>query len=233
MSDNTIQINFKGSAGQSLGAFLAPGITIHVEGDVNDYTGKGLSGGKIIIVPPKESTFKPHHNVIVGNVVLYGATEGEIYINGIAAERFAIRNSGATAVVEGVGDHGCEYMTGGTVVVLGKTGINFAAGMSGGTAYIFDENETFGSFCNLDMVDLEYVWTEEDKSILKNLIEKHYKYTNSTRAKSILDDWANSFPLFIKVMPIEYKRVLERMKMDERHDNEAIPATEEVYILDK
>ena len=233
LPENRIQINFKGSAGQSLGAFLAPGITIRVEGDVNDYTGKGLSGGKIIIVPPRESTFKPHHNVIIGNVVLYGATEGEIYINGTAAERFAIRNSGATAVVEGVGDHGCEYMTGGTVVVLGKTGINFAAGMSGGTAYIFDKNEMFGSLCNLDMVDLEYVWTDEDKSILKNLIEKHYKYTNSTRAKSILDDWANSFPLFVKVMPIEYKRVLERMKMDEHRDNETVPATEEVYVLDK
>jgi glutamate synthase domain-containing protein 3 len=206
---------------------------MRVEGDVNDYTGKGLSGGKIIVVPPREATFKPHNNVIIGNVVLYGATEGEIYINGIAAERFAIRNSGATAVVEGVGDHGCEYMTGGTVVVLGNTGVNFAAGMSGGVAYVYDETEMFGSLCNLDMVDLEYVWTEEDKSALKNLIEKHYKYTNSSRAKSILDDWENSYPLFVKVMPIEYKRVLERMKMEEHRDSESVSATEEVYPSDK
>ena len=233
LKEDTIQINFKGSAGQSLGAFLAPGITIRVEGDVNDYTGKGLSGGKIIVVPPRKSTFKPHHNVIIGNVVLYGAIEGEIYINGIAAERFAIRNSGATAVVEGVGNHGCEYMTGGTVVVLGNTGVNFAAGMSGGVAYVYDKTEMFGSLCNLDMVDLEYVWTEEDKSTLKKLIEKHYKYTNSLRARSILNDWENSYPLFVKVMPIEYKKVLERMKMEEHRDSESVSATEEVYDSDK
>ena len=233
LPDNTIQINFTGSAGQSFGAFLARGITMRVEGDINDYTGKGLSGGKIIVVPHKKSHIVPHKNVIVGNVVLYGATDGEIYINGIAAERFAIRNSGATAVVEGVGDHGCEYMTGGTVVVLGRTGVNFAAGMSGGIAYVFDDTEMFGSRCNLDMVDLEYVWTDEDKSTLKKLIQNHYKYTNSERAKNILDDWENSYPLFVKVMPIEYKRVLERMKLEERRDNETVPATEEVYPLDK
>ena len=172
--------NFKGSAGQSLGAFLAPGVTIRVEGDANDYVGKGLSGGKIIVVPPAERRrSSPHENIIVGNVVLYGATGGEVYINGMAGERFAVRNSGADAVVEGVGDHGCEYMTGGMVVVLGSTGNNFAAGMSGGIAYVYDETELFDTRCNLDMVDLESVWTKEDEAQLRALIENHYRYTGS------------------------------------------------------
>lgn len=229
LPDNTIQLNFKGSAGESLGAFLAPGITIRVEGDANDYVGKGMSGGRIIITPPSESTFKPYENIIAGNVILYGATGGEIFLHGIVGERFAVRNSGATAVVEGVGDHGCEYMTGGTVVVIGQTGNNFGAGMSGGIAYVYDEYEWFGMKCNLDMVDLESVWTTEDKELLRALLEKHLKYTRSTRARDILDNWENCLPLFVKVMPMEYKKSLERIRQEEHRDDELVLATEEVY----
>jgi glutamate synthase domain-containing protein 3 len=172
---------------------------------------------------------QPHENIIVGNVVLYGATGGEAYISGLAGERFAVRNSGATAVVEGVGDHGCEYMTGGTVVVLGPTGYNFAAGMSGGVAYVFDEAERFGTRCNLDMVDLESVWTEEDRSRLRTLVEAHARYTGSPRARMILDGWEAHLPLFAKVMPIDYRRALERMRQAEDRDTETVSATEEVY----
>jgi glutamate synthase domain-containing protein 3 len=229
LPDDTITFRFNGSAGQSFGAFLTHGITFRVAGDANDYTGKGLSGGRIIVVPPSGAKFVPHENVIVGNVVLYGATDGEMFIHGVAGERFAVRNSGATAVVEGVGDHGCEYMTGGVVVVLGGTGVNFAAGMSGGIAYVYDENELFGTRCNLDMVNLESVWTEEDKHELRTLIQRHFEYTGSARARMVLETWETAYPLFVKVMPIEYKRVLERMKQNERSDNETIPATEEVY----
>ncbi len=227
---DTISLNFKGSAGQSLGAFIAPGITIKVEGDVNDYVGKGLSGGKIIVVPPKNSTFRPEKNIIAGNVALYGATDGELYLNGIAGERFAVRNSGAKTVVEGVGDHGCEYMTGGVVVILGKTGVNFAAGMSGGVAFIYDENELFGTKCNLNMVDLENVWTDEDRNLLMSMIKNHYKLTKSKLAKTILKNWETAYPNFVKVMPIEYKKVLEKMKENERNrDSETISASEEVF----
>lgn len=229
LRENTISLSFKGSAGQSLGAFLAPGITIKVEGDANDYLGKGLSGGKIIVIPPLDAKFIPEENIIVGNVVLYGATSGEVYIYGIAGERFAVRNSGAKAVVEGVGDHGCEYMTGGVVVVLGQTGNNFAAGMSGGIAYIFDETQLFDTRCNLDMVDLETVWMKEDQNQLREMIEKHFYYTNSKKAKMILENWDALLPLFVKVMPMDYKIALEKMRLAEDIDRETISATEEVY----
>ena len=233
LPEDRIEVRFKGSAGQSLGAFLAPGITLKVSGDANDYLGKGLSGGKIIVAPDAGSTIVPHENMSVGNVVLYGATAGEVYINGIAAERFCVRNSGARAVVEGVGDHGCEYMTGGVVVVLGSTGVNFAAGMSGGVAYVYDENELFDTKCNLDMVDLESVVHAADILALKMLIEKHYDYTRSTRAKFILDNWQTQLPMFVKVMPIDYKRVLERMAQEEAMDTDSVSATEEVYAAGK
>lgn len=209
LPDDTINIKLNGSAGQSLGAWLAKGITITVEGDANDYLGKGLSGGKIILYPPKESTFKPEENIIAGNVILYGATAGEAYIRGIAAERFAVRNSGASAVVEGIGDHGCEYMTGGRVVVLGKTGRNFGAGMSGGIAYVWDPDSSFPRQCNMEMFELESVSAAEDILELKSLIENHANYTGSTVAKAILDDWETMLGQFVKVMPTDYKRVLQ------------------------
>ena len=226
---DTISIRFSGSAGQSFGAFLAPGISLRVEGDTNDYLGKAMSGGRIVIVPPEGYRYAAHDNVIVGNTVLYGATGGELFVQGVAGERFAVRNSGATAVVEGVGDHGCEYMTGGTVVVLGGTGNNFAAGMSGGIAYVFDQSGLFDTRCNLGMVDIEAVWGEEDKDRLRELIERHDEYTGSERARMILDDWEATLPLFVKVMPIEYRRALKRMRMSEDADAETVSATEEVY----
>ncbi|AFN73955.1 Glutamate synthase (ferredoxin) [Melioribacter roseus P3M-2] len=229
LPEDTIKINFKGSAGQSFGAFLSPGITFKLEGDVNDYMGKGMAGGRIVVVPPANAGFAPHDNVICGNVALYGATGGEVFINGKAGERFAIRNSGASAVVEGIGDHGCEYMTGGTVVCIGSTGKNFAAGMSGGIAFIYDETQLFDTKCNLDMVDLESVWDKNDKLFLRTMIEKHYYFTNSPRAKMILERWESSLPLFVKVIPIEYRKVLERMKLSEHADVETVAATEEVY----
>jgi glutamate synthase (NADPH) large chain len=229
LPDDTIQLSFQGSAGQSFGAFLAPGVTLRVEGDANDYLGKSMSGGKIILVPPAGAQFQPHENVIVGNVVLYGATGGHVYINGVAGERFAVRNSGVRAVVEGVGDHGCEYMTGGIVVIIGTTGNNFAAGMSGGIAYVYDENELFDTKCNLDMVDLESVWSDDDRKMLFKMIEDHFRYTNSPRARFLLDHWEAHLPLFVKVIPIEYRRVLERMRLVEDINKEAVAATEEVF----
>ncbi len=209
LPSDTIHVKLKGSAGQSLGAFLAPGITLEVEGDANDFLGKGLSGGRIVLYPPKVSTFKAEENIIVGNVVMYGATAGEAYLRGIAAERFCVRNSGATAVVEGIGDHGCEYMTGGKVVVLGKTGRNFAAGMSGGVAYIFDESADFKKRCNAETIELEVMESGEDIAELKLLIENHYKYTGSAVAERILADWKSALAKFVKVMPTDYKRVLQ------------------------
>jgi glutamate synthase domain-containing protein 2/glutamate synthase domain-containing protein 1/glutamate synthase domain-containing protein 3 len=229
LPDNTIHLLFHGSAGQSFGAFLAPGVTMHVHGDANDYLAKGMSGGRIIVTPPQGAGFLPHKNVIVGNVVLYGATGGEAYFHGVAGERFAVRNSGAKAVVEGVGDHGCEYMTGGVVVVLGPTGNNFAAGMSGGLAYVYDETELFDTRCNLDMVDVESVWQEEDVRRLRNLIESHFRYTGSPRAAQILENWESRLPLFVKVMPIEYRKSLERMRLEEEMNAESVSATEEVF----
>ncbi len=229
LSDDTIRLTFRGSAGQSFGAFLVKGVTMHLIGDSNDYLGKGLSGGRIVVETPPGSLFMPHENIIVGNTLLYGATRGEVFINGMAGERFCVRNSGATAVVEGVGDHGCEYMTGGLVVVLGKTGCNFAAGMSGGIAYVLDEMQLFDTLCNLDMVDLESVWRQEDKDLLYNLIHKHERLTRSTRARRILSAWSDMVSRFVKVIPIDYRKALERMRQTEARDTETTPATEEVF----
>jgi glutamate synthase (NADPH/NADH) large chain len=236
LPDDTIYIKLKGTAGQSFGAFLAHGITLELEGEGNDYVGKGLSGGRIVVYPPANCPIVPEQNIIVGNVVLYGAISGECYFHGVAGERFAVRNSGAIAVVEGVGDHGCEYMTGGTIVVLGYTGRNFAAGMSGGVAYVLDEEGDFERRCNLAMVELEAVPEEEkaleelgggdleshgkvnvkhlgqsDERLLRVLIQKHLHYTGSTRAKQILDHWDHYLPKFVKVMPTEYRRALKEM----------------------
>ena len=229
LTDDTITVRLTGSAGQSCGAFLARGVTFRIEGDANDYMAKGLSGGRIILVPPAGTRFDPAENIIAGNVVLYGATSGEVYIHGLAGERFAIRNSGARAVVEGIGDHGCEYMTGGLVVVLGPTGYNFAAGMSGGIAYVFNDSGLFDTRINLDMVDLESVWKPEDQAELRLMLENHLRHTASARAKRILDDWQASLPLFVKVMPIDYRKSLERMRLQEDRDHETVSATEEVY----
>ncbi len=214
LPDDTINITFKGSAGQSFGAFLARGISFKLEGDANDYMGKGLSGGKIVVVPPKGITYQSEENVIIGNTVLYGATSGEVYINGIAGERFCVRNSGAIAVVEGAGDHCCEYMTGGRTVVLGRTGRNFAAGMSGGIAYVLNVDGNFDYFCNMGMVELTLLEDMQDQKELKDLITRHYQYTESPLAKKILDNWANYVTEFIKVTPIEYKKVLEEERIE-------------------
>jgi glutamate synthase domain-containing protein 3 len=209
LPDDTIRVHLSGSAGQSFGAFLAKGVTLNLEGDANDYTGKGLSGGRLVVYPPKKSTFKAEDNIIIGNVVLYGATSGEAFFSGVAGERFAVRNSGATAVVEGVGDHGCEYMTNGLVVVLGACGRNFAAGMSGGIAYVYDEKGEFTEErCNLAMVDLEPVIEPRDIELLHGLVTRHQQLTGSRRARKILDNWMESLPRFIKVFPHEFKRVL-------------------------
>ena len=207
----TIKFKFEGSAGQSFAAFGAPGLRFEVEGDANDYFGKGLSGSEIIIYPHKKSRLIASENIIIGNVALYGATSGEAYIRGQAGERFCVRNSGATAVVEGVGDHGCEYMTGGTVVVLGGTGRNFAAGMSGGVAFVYDPHQQFEQYCNLEMVDMEQA-DEEDVQLLNELIFKHYRNTNSDVAENILKHWHTEKNAFVKVMPREYKVVLARRK---------------------
>ena len=212
LPDDTIKIKFTGSAGQSFGAFLSRGITLTLEGESNDYLGKGLSGGKIIVYPPKESTFTPENTILIGNTSLYGATQGEVYFYGMAGERFAVRNSGVRAVIEGTGDHSCEYMTGGIVVVLGKTGRNFAAGMSGGEAYVLNEDGKFQSRCNMGMVELEKVMEPEDQTVLRTMVEKHYRYTESRKAKMVLDNWDQSLAKFVKVMPVDYKRVLAQRK---------------------
>jgi glutamate synthase (NADPH/NADH) large chain len=211
LPDDTINIKLNGSAGQSLGAWLASGISIQVEGDANDYVGKGLSGGKIAIYPPQGSHFKPEENILIGNVVLYGATSGEAYFRGIAAERFCVRNSGASAVVEGIGDHGCEYMTGGRAVILGETGRNFGAGMSGGIAYVLDRKGDFASKCNTGTLELEILCMENDIIELKQLVSNHMKATGSTVARQILDNWEDELRQFVKVMPTDYKRVLMQM----------------------
>ena len=215
LPDDTINCTFHGTAGQSFGAFLVKGITFRLEGDSNDYIGKGLSGGKIIVVPPVGTTFKPEENIIIGNTSFYGATRGEAYIRGVAGERFCVRNSGANAVVEGAGDHCCEYMTGGRVVVLGKTGKNFAAGMSGGIAYVLDETGNFDYFCNKGLVDLLPVEDKSDISELQMLINNHLLYTQSTLASKILTNWEEYLPKFVKVIPFEYKKVLEEQKIQE------------------
>ena len=211
LPNDTINLNLKGSAGQSLGAWITKGMTISLEGDANDYVGKGLSGGKIIIYPPKDSKFVPEENILLGNVALYGATGGEAYFRGIAAERFCVRNSGARVVVEGIGDHGCEYMTGGRAVILGKTGRNFGAGMSGGIAYVYDQDKSFEKRCNLSTFELEKLKVKEDLDELKELLEKHFRYTGSSVAKKILDNWKKETHNFVKVMPTDFKRVLQEM----------------------
>ena len=213
LPDGTISVKFKGSAGQSFGAFLARGISFKLEGEANDYLGKGLSGGHIAVLPPVRSNFAAEQNTIVGNTLLYGATSGEVYINGRAGERFAVRNSGAIAVVEGVGDHCCEYMTGGRVVVLGQTGRNFAAGMSGGVAYVWDPHGTFDYFCNMDMVELSLLEDSTARKELHELIRQHYLYTGSTLARTMLDNWPRYVEEFIQVTPIEYKKVLAEEQM--------------------
>ena len=215
LPDGTIHLRFNGSAGQSLGAWLVKGVTIELEGDANDYVGKGLSGGRLIIYPPRTARFLPEENVIVGNVVLYGATGGEAYFRGRAAERFCVRNSGAQAVIEGVGDHGCEYMTGGRVVILGPTGRNFAAGMSGGIAYVWDTAGEFKENCNLEMVVLEDLEDEEEIIELWELIERHQQYTGSTVAEQVLAQWRSILPQFVKVMPTDYKRYMEEQEQQQ------------------
>jgi glutamate synthase (NADPH) large chain len=241
---DTIVVKFKGTAGQSFGAFLARGVSFELEGDANDYVGKGLSGGRLVVRPPAEGSIVPEQSIIVGNTVLYGAIEGECYFRGVAGERFAVRNSGAIAVIEGAGDHCCEYMTGGVAVVLGPTGRNFAAGMSGGIAYVLDDDGSFTSRCNMAMVELEPMPAEEeanarvyhqardleahglvevmsdlsqfDAARLYTLIARHAHFTGSTIAKKILGDWATWYPRFRKVMPVEYRRALNELKAEAR-----------------
>ena len=216
LPDDAVHVRFDGSAGQSFGAFLARGVTFSLHGDANDYLGKGLSGGRIVLTPPEGTRFKPDENIIVGNVVLYGATGGEVFIEGVAGERFAVRNSGARAVVEGVGDHGCEYMTGGVVLVLGGTGRNFAAGMSGGMAFVFDRDGDFRSKVNHGMVELEALVEESDLWLVTSLLEAHYRHTGSRLAERILDNWEVLVSSFVKVMPTEYKRVLQQRRAHRR-----------------
>lgn len=225
LPEDTITINATGSAGQSFCAFGARGLTMRVTGDGNDYFGKGLSGAKLIVMPPDDVSFDPAENILIGNVALYGATSGELYANGKAGERFCVRNSGALAVVEGVGDHGCEYMTGGRVVILGKTGRNFAAGMSGGIAYVLDEESDFGEFrCNAEMVELESVVAKADIEGLRMMIENHYKYTGSEKARQVLDNWDETLERFVKIMPTDYKRALAQLESVEEDEQETAVA---------
>jgi glutamate synthase (NADPH/NADH) large chain len=211
LPDDTIHFRFLGTAGQSFGAFNTRGVTLELEGDANDYFGKGLSGARLIIYPPKNALFVPEENSLIGNVAFYGATSGEAFIRGKAGERFGVRNSGANVVVEGVGDHGCEYMTGGRVVILGDTGRNFAAGMSGGIAYVYDVKGKFKENCNREMVELE-ACNLEDKNDIFSMIQKHYEYTGSTVAKFVLDDFNNQLKNFVKVFPTDYKKALISQK---------------------
>jgi glutamate synthase (NADPH/NADH) large chain len=211
LPEDTIHFNFKGTAGQSFGAFNTKGVTLELEGDANDYFGKGLSGAQLIVYPDKKASFIPEENIIIGNVALYGATSGVAYIRGKAGERFAVRNSGATVVVEGIGDHGCEYMTGGIAVILGKTGRNFAAGMSGGIAFVYDVENNFEVLCNKEMVELEAP-DKEDEVLLKKLIQSHFDKTGSAVAKFILADFDNQLKQFVKVFPSDYKKALQKQK---------------------
>jgi len=223
LPDNTIQCEFSGSAGQSFGAFLANGITLRLHGDANDYFGKGLSGGKLIALPPEGSFFIPEENIIIGNTALYGATAGEAYVRGIAGERFCVRNSGVHAVVEGLGDHGAEYMTGGGLIVLGSVGRNFAAGMSGGIAYVLNLDGSFNYFCNQDMVELTPAIILEDQNYIKQQLLNHIHYTDSLLAQSVLDQWYKFMPKFVKVLPLDYKGVLEQT-----HDQERIAQSDQM-----
>ena len=216
LPDNTISVSFTGSAGQSFGAFVPRGITLRLEGDANDYLGKGLSGGRLIVRPPLDApeSFVAEQQIIAGNVILYGATGGEAFIRGQVGERFCVRNSGATAVVEGVGDHGCEYMTGGLVVVLGSTGRNFAAGMSGGIAFVYDPGRTFGQRVNIELVDVEPL-DRDDSAQLRALVERHRLETDSTVADRLLEDWDLEVREFVKVFPRDYRRILEATRLAE------------------
>ena len=212
LPEDTVHLHFQGSAGQSFGAFVPKGVTLELEGDANDYFGKGLSGGKLILYPSKRSTFVAEENIIAGNVAFYGATSGEAYIRGLVGERFCVRNSGVRTVVEGVGDHACEYMTGGKVVILGSTGRNFAAGMSGGIAYILDRSGDFARLCNREMVDLETLDDPEEIREVQGLIQNHVHYTGSTVGQTVLDNWEQTLPQFVRVMPRDYKRVLQHIQ---------------------
>jgi glutamate synthase domain-containing protein 3 len=223
LAEGTIEISFSGSAGQSFGAWLAPGVTFSLRGETNDYTGKGLSGGIVSVRPPESAQYRAEENVIVGNTVLYGATGGRAFFRGMAGERFAVRNSGAKAVVEGVGDHGCEYMTGGRVVVLGTTGRNFAAGMSGGIAYVYDKDRRLQGRCNLELVDLEPL-TEADDDEVKPLIAEHAQRTGSLVARNVLASWDRARERFVKVMPRDYKRVLAEREAQAKAEAEALSA---------
>ncbi len=231
--DDFFTVHCYGAGGQSFGAFIPKGLALDLHGDSNDYFGKGLSGGKLIVTVPEGTIFKAEDNIIVGNVALYGATSGEAYINGIAGERFAVRNSGATAVVEGVGDHGLEYMTGGIVVVLGETGRNFAAGMSGGIAYVYDPNNKLYSRLNENMVEYEVLNSKYDEEKLRDLIEKHYKYTKSTRAKEILDDFGNKVHMFKKIIPYDYKKMINLMAYYEKQGLDSKKAQIEAFYQAK
>jgi glutamate synthase (NADPH/NADH) large chain len=247
LPEDTIHVAFTGNAGQSFGAFLARGVTFELQGATNDYVGKGLSGGRIVVYPDPECPAKPEENIVIGNTVMYGAIDGEAYFRGVAGERFCVRNSGATAVIEGTGDHGCEYMTGGTVVVLGRTGRNFAAGMSGGMAYVYDPDGTFRSRCNASMVSLEPLVSESeqaelerghvgagkgrrlhrgrhDEAIVRDLVERHLRFTGSTVALALLDNWEGARGRFVKVFPNEYKRALMEMYVAEEQTIPAVPA---------
>jgi glutamate synthase (NADPH) large chain len=219
LPDDTIQLRFTGTAGQSFGAFLPRGISLTLEGDANDYAGKGLSGGKIIVFPPKTARFVAEENVLIGNVALYGATGGQAFFRGRAGERFCVRNSGAQAVVEGTGDHGCEYMTGGTAVIIGHTGRNFAAGMSGGVAFVMAKEDEFRKRCNLEMVDVEPLREPDDIELLRDLLIQHAGYTGSAVAKRLLKSWKRSIKEFVKVMPLDYRRVLEERKIASQADS--------------
>ena len=235
LPDDTVYLQFRGSAGQSIGAFMPKGVTIEVEGDANDYVGKGLSGGRLIIYPDAKATFAAEENIIIGNVALYGATSGELFVRGVAGERFAVRNSGVNTVVEGIGDHGCEYMTGGKVVVLGTTGRNFAAGMSGGVAYILDEQGDFAKHCNTQMVALESIDDEQEAESLRALIQKHADATLSQKANKVLAGWKEFLPKFVKVMPRDYKRVLQaiaKAEADGLSGDEALAAAFEANARD-
>lgn len=226
---DTINLHFKGSAGQSFGAFLPKGVTLELEGDANDHVGKGLSGGKLIIYPDSDARFNPHENVIIGNVAFYGATSGEAYISGTAGERFCIRNSGVNAVVEGVGDHGCEYMTGGTVVILGRTGRNFAAGMSGSTAYVLDMQGDFATYCNKEIVLLEKLEEIGDSLTVKKMLLQHAEHTGSKLALEILDNWDEYQDKFVKVIPKEYKLVTQKLNEYLQQGMSADAATLKVF----
>jgi glutamate synthase (ferredoxin) len=215
LPDDTIQLRFQGSAGQSFGAFIPSGVTLELEGDANDYFGKGLSGGKVILYPPEGATFPSSENIIVGNVALYGATSGEAYIRGMAGERFCVRNSGVSAVIESVGDHGCEYMTGGRVVILGTIGRNFAAGMSGGIAYVLNENGEFSKHCNNDTVDILPLEDKEEIEEIESMIRLHADYTRSELAWRILALWEDMVPKFVKVFPKDFRRMLAATKRAE------------------